>query len=225
MENIELLNKFTTKGKHFENDIMVVKYKEKLIEFNERLKAEIKAIPEREKEERRREKLNMVDKIAHAYRNRYTLEQIEEMFAIRLSEYVNVPDGYISIYDRETIEETIVEEVVEEVVEETTEEAITEETITEETIVEEAIVEEVVEEAIVEEAITEEVVEETTEEAITEEVVAETEIVKEILELQAQILANSKELLNLNSKFTNKNVIDTFIEYTENLNSYFKVRV
>ena len=221
MENIELLNKFTTKGKHFENDIMVVKYKEKLIEFNERLKAEIKAIPEREKEERRREKLNMVDKIAHAYRNRYTLEQIEEMFAIRLSEYVNVPDGYISIYDRETIEETIVEEVVEE----TTEETITEETITEETIVEEAIVEEVVEEAIVEEAITEEVVEETTEEAITEEVVAETEIVKEILELQAQILANSKELLNLNSKFTNKNVIDTFIEYTENLNSYFKVRV
>ena len=193
MENIELLNKFTTKGKHFENDIMVVKYKEKLMEFNERLKAEIKAIPEREKEERRREKLNMVDKIAHAYRNRYTLEQIEEMFAIRLSEYVNVPDGYISIYDRETIEETIVEEVVEEVVEETTEE----------TIVEEAIVEE----------------------AITEEVVAETEIVKEILELQAQILANSKELLNLNSKFTNKNVIDTFIEYTENLNSYFKVRV
>ena len=184
MENIELLNKFTTKGKHFENDIMVVKYKEKLMEFNERLKAEIKAIPEREKEERRREKLNMVDKIAHAYRNRYTLEQIEEMFAIRLSEYVNVPDGYISIYDRETIEETIVEEVVEEVVEE----------------------------AIVEEA-------------ITEEVVAETEIVKEILELQAQILANSKELLNLNSKFTNKNVIDTFIEYTENLNSYFKVRV
>ena len=206
MENIELLNKFTTKGKHFENDIMVVKYKEKLMEFNERLKAEIKAIPEREKEERRREKLNMVDKIAHAYRNRYTLEQIEEMFAIRLSEYVNVPDGYISIYDRETIEETIVEEVVEEVVEETTEETI-------------------VEEAIVEEAITEEVVEETTEEAITEEVVAETEIVKEILELQAQILANSKELLNLNSKFTNKNVIDTFIEYTENLNSYFKVRV
>ena len=206
MENIELLNKFTTKGKHFENDIMVVKYKEKLMEFNERLKAEIKAIPEREKEERRREKLNMVDKIAHAYRNRYTLEQIEEMFAIRLSEYVNVPDGYISIYDRETIEETIVEEVVEEVVEETTEETIDEE-------------------AIVEEAITEEVVEETTEEAITEEVVAETEIVKEILELQAQILANSKELLNLNSKFTNKNVIDTFIEYTENLNSYFKVRV
>ena len=211
MENIELLNKFTTKGKDFENDIMVVKYKEKLIEFNERLKAEIKAIPEREKEERRREKLNMVDKIAHAYRNRYTLEQIEEMFAIRLSEYVNVPDGYISIYDRETIEETIVEEVVEET--------------TEETITEETIVEEVVEEAIVEEAITEEVVEETTEEAITEEVVAETEIVKEILELQAQILANSKELLNLNSKFTNKNVIDTFIEYTENLNSYFKVRV
>ena len=216
MENIELLNKFTTKGKHFENDIMVVKYKEKLMEFNERLKAEIKAIPEREKEERRREKLNMVDKIAHAYRNRYTLEQIEEMFAIRLSEYVNVPDGYISIYDRETIEETIVEEVVEEVVEETTEETIVEEAIVEEAIVEEAIVEEVVEE-VVEEAI--------VEEAITEEVVAETEIVKEILELQAQILANSKELLNLNSKFTNKNVIDTFIEYTENLNSYFKVRV
>ena len=209
IENIELLNKFTTKGKHFENDIMVVKYKEKLMEFNERLKAEIKAIPEREKEERRREKLNMVDKIAHAYRNRYTLEQIEEMFAIRLSEYVNVPDGYISIYDRETIEETIKEEAI---VEETIEETIEEETIEEETIEEETVEEETVEE-------------ETVEETITEEVVAETEIVKEILELQAQILTNSKELLNLNSKFTNKNVIDTFIEYTKGLNSYLKVRV